>query len=349
MTKLTQISGIGKTSRELLEAAGFTNVQSLAQAGADQLVSELERANGMLQIVKRMPSRIKMEQWILAARDLTGLKEEALVKAKMPVNFEISPEVVRMLAAAPFAIPLPARFLMKQKLAVGDIPAAILLNRYCGDLDVRVEDRIPASQPSRSATAANNIRLADTSGTQMEIDTSRIKSTEILSGNAPRKNTQAQGENERVALIRAPRVETNAGRDPQSRRYIRGVLHSHPFAIRIGAVTTLVMMAVLPAGVVSAGLLLLSTQLPARFGWVPEWLLVFPLALPVFGLIYGIWGTSASCRICGQKQFLPKVCLKNSKAHHIRGLGNIIPLCLHILLFQWFRCIYCGTPIRLKK
>jgi hypothetical protein len=349
MTKLTLITGIGKTSLELLEAAGFADLESLARVQVDQLVGELEKANGILRIVKRMPSPAKIEQWIMAARRLTEVEVEAPVRTKTPVDFEILPEVVRMLEQAPFAIPLPARLLVDQKLAVGDIPAGILLNRYSGDLDVRVEDRLPAAQPSRLATAAANVRIADTSGTRVEIDTARFKPTESMAGKVPRKSAQGQMENDRVALIRAPRVETNAGRDPQSRRYIRGVLHSHPTAIRIGAVVSLLLMIVLPAGIVSAGLLLLSEELPKHFGWVPEWLLVFPLALPVFGLIYGIWGTSASCRICGQKQFLPKACLKNSKAHHIPGLGNILPLCFHILLFQWFRCTYCGTPIRLKK
>ncbi|HEX7262157.1 MAG TPA: hypothetical protein VF258_10110, partial [Luteolibacter sp.] len=104
-----------------------------------------------------------------------------------------------------------------------------------------------------------------------------------------------------------------------------------------------------PLAILSAGLLLLLSEMPAHFGWVPEWLLAFPLALPVLGIAYLIWGMHGSCRVCGQKLFVPRMCLKNSKAHQIRGLGHIVPVCLHILLFKWFRCTYCGTPIRLKK
>ncbi len=48
----------------------------------------------------------------------------------MPVNYEQNPQVVSMLASAPFAIPLPARTLVENQLGVADIPAAILLNRY---------------------------------------------------------------------------------------------------------------------------------------------------------------------------------------------------------------------------
>lgn len=350
MTNLKSISGIGNSSVELLEAAGFPDAESLAKTGGDELFKALKRANGILKIVKRLPSRSRVEQWVADARKLGGETREGEVETKMPVNYENSPDVVRMLRDAPFAIPLPARFLMDEKLAVGDIPAAILLNRYSGDLEVRIEDRVPASKHDRPTLSTNNVRLADTSASRVEIDISRIKSTDVLAGSAPRiPTTELANKDDRVALIRGPKEETNRGRDPRSRRYIRGVLHNHAMGLRVGASVTLIMMILLPLGVVSAALLLLSREVPLQFGWVPGWLLVFPVSLPVFGLIYMIWGTQGSCRICGQKQFVPKACLKNSKAHHIRGLGHIIPVCLHILLFQWFRCTYCGTPVRLKK
>ena len=352
MTNLSSIPGIGKSSLELLEAAGFADAESLAKAGVDELAAELERANTILRISKRAPARGSVEKWITSARGLTGVAANARGEATMPVHYELSAQVASMLGNAPFAIPLPARVLMDQRLAVGDIPPAILLNRYSGDLEVRVEDRVPAPKQVRPAAAANNIKIADTSATRMEIDTSRIKSTDTLAGRPVKPataTTPAPAENDRVALIRAPRVETNAGRDPQSRRYIRGVLHSHPVGLRVGAVLTLILSFWLPLAIVSAGLLLLSAEVPEHFGWVPKWLLAFPLGLPVFGLFYLFWGMHGSCRICGQKQFVPRVCLKNTKAHHITGLGYIIPVCLHILLFQWFRCTYCGTPVRLKK
>jgi hypothetical protein len=112
---------------------------------------------------------------------------------------------------------------------------------------------------------------------------------------------------------------------------------------------TLVLAVMLPIGIISAALLLLSQEVPQHFSWVPEWVLVFPLSLPVLAIAWLIWGLSGSCRICGQKLFVPRMCLKNSKAHHITGLGYIASVCLHMLLFKWFRCTYCGTPVRLKK
>lgn len=359
MTKLEKIPGIGKVALELLDAAGFPDAESLANAGADDLARELDRANKILQISKRPFSRANIEKWIRSARELTGstgstippIPAETPLEAQVAINHELSPQVASMLAVAPFAIPLPARLLVAQQLAVGDIPAAILLNRYSGDLDVRVDQRVPAPKAVvRQSIGSSNVIIADTSASRLEIDSSRIKSTDVFLGGIQRNvTTQADADNDRVALIRGPRLETNLGRDPQSRAYIRGVLHSHPVSIAIGAVITLLVMALLPLGILSAALLLLSQEIPAHFSWVPKWLLVFPVSLPVLGIAYAILGVGCSCRICGQKMFVPRMCLKNSKAHHIRGLGYIIPVSIHLLLFKWFRCTYCGTPVRLKK
>jgi hypothetical protein len=242
--------------------------------------------------------------------------------------------------------------LVEHKLGVADIPPGILLNRYSGDLEVRVEDRVPASKNQKPAVlASNNVKMADTGPTRIEIDSTRIKSIDVLSGPAPRTGATKKlaQDDDRVALIRAPRVETNRGKNPNSRRYIRGVLHSHPISLSVGAVVTILLTLALPAGIISAALLLLSDLLPQHFQWVPKWLLVFPLCLPVVGIAWLIWGMNGSCRICGQRMFVPRMCLKNSKAHHVPGLGYILPVSFHMLVFRWFRCTYCGTPVRLKK
>lgn len=349
MTHLSTIPGIGKASLELLEAAGFLNAEALAKAGASELAVELERANKILQIAKRAPGRANVERWISSARDLTG-EAETGGEMVMPVNYEQSPQVVSLLAAAPFAIPLPARQLMEKQLAVADIPAAIFLNRYSGDLEVKVDERIPQAPQGRPAVSSSFVQIADNGQERLQIDNSRLKSTETMTaGNVRTYKTKQTPDEDRVSLIRGPRERTNRGRDPKSRFYIRGVLHSHPFSMAFGAAATLALAVMVPAGIVSAVLLLLSEQAPDHFSWVPKWLLAFPLALPVFGVLYLIFGLGGTCRICGQRQFVPRACLKNSKAHHVVGLGHIVPVCIHILLFRWFRCTYCGTPVRLKK
>lgn len=350
MTNLSSIPGLGKASLELLEAAGTADAESLAKADVDELLVALDHANLTLKIVKRLPARGKILNWIASARELTGMENNAGGDVALPVNYELSPQVLTMLGNAPFAIPLPASILMENQLAVADIPPAIMLNRYSGDIEVRVEERVPAPKIARPAVPASNIRLSETNGTRVGIDSSRFKTINfpVNESNGGKIPALTNGE-DLVSLIRGPRTETNEGRNPESRRYIRGVLHSHAVSLSVGALVTLIMAFMLPASMISAGLLLASREMPEKFGWVPEWLLAFPVCLPVFGLAYLIWGVSGRCRICRQNLFVPRMCLKNPKVHHIPGLGHIIPLALHVLLFKWFRCSYCGTAVRVKK
>jgi hypothetical protein len=74
------------------------------------------------------------------------------------------------------------------------------------------------------------------------------------------------------------------------------------------------------------------------------------LFLPVPGAAYLIWAVGdGRCRICNQLLFVPRRVNKNSKAHHAPLLGYIVPTALHLLVFRWFRCTYCGTAVRVKE
>lgn len=277
-------------------------------------------------------------------------EESNEVVISLPVNYEGNEQVLEMIAAAPCAIPMPSRIMMEKKLRVGDIPAGLLLNRYSGDLDVRIGS-LDTSGPGKlelrtvasSTTTPPRERVRDFDLSKIKAFTPNSGVTEKVPGS---KDVSAE---DRVSLIRAPRTETNLGKNPDSRRYVRGVLHTHPLSLRFGAIVTLLLVVVLPAAFFSAFLLLLSREVPVHFEWVPKWLLAFPIAFPVVGIAYLISATSSRCRICNQRLFLHKSALKHVKAHRIWGLGYIIPLCLHLLLFRWFRCSSCGTPVRLIK
>ena len=346
MMQLSQIPSIDPLSLELLEAAGFVNVEALARTGAIELIQEIERANKVLRISKTLPSASDANAWILAARDLTELELEGGGNESDRADFS---QGVIDLGSAPFAIPLPARLLVDKQLTVADIPQAVFLGHTSASIEVKKIEPAPIAHYRGPSERSVNVQVAETSAPRLEIDTTRIKSTQdFLNEAAVKVPRPIQSDSERVALIRGPLEKTNRGRNPHSRRYIRGVLHNNPTFMKFGAVVTLTLFAVLPLAVVSAALLLLSDQFPRYFAWVPTWLLVFPASMPLLGIAYLIWGLGGSCRVCGQKQFVPRICLKNSKAHRLPFLGYIIPVCLHMILFKWFRCTYCGTPVRLK-
>lgn len=348
------ISSLHELYIELLEAAGILDDQALAVAGVHELISELDRANRMLRIVEEIPSPEIVADWIESAAAQIGLEVLPEREALMPVNYEGNPQVAAMLQDAPVAMPLPGRLLVENQLAVGDIPVGILLTKYAGDLEVR----ITANENEKTSSASrvrggNHIQKAEFSNapaTKLEVDTTRLRPTHELARNGVMKlpvfSTEADGAE---AILRAPLEKTNRGRSPHSRFFVRGVLHSHPGRIYSGAVVTLTLLIAIPLGITAAALLMLSQQHPADYTWVKPWFIAFPLSVFLMGALYWWLGYPCRCRICTHRLFTPQRFLKNDKAHHVPGLGYIIPLIFQLLIFHWFRCTHCGTPVRLKK
>lgn len=354
MSDLTQIPNASDSSLELLEAAGFRYLKEIAGVSEQALVAELERANEVLKITDQAPDPSAIADWVSYAREVMGAEQSLEAGLADPARvraYEVLPDAPSLLGSEPFAIPMPTRLLEKQGLLVSDIPEGFPVSRQQLDPDVQMDKRVDGEArngPFRSHVPIQSVAVQPAAKSDM--DFSKLKSFDDMGDPLLRQPGSAEEiPDERVALIRAPRVETNKGVDPSSRRYIRGVLHSHPLRIFSGAIITLLLMVLIPVALVSAILLLLSRERAETLGWVQEWWLVFPLALPLVGLFWAFLAYSGACRICGQKLFIHRSHRKNAKAHHIPFLGYVFPLCIHILLFRWFRCTHCGTPVRLKK
>ncbi|MFK7850613.1 MAG: DUF4332 domain-containing protein [Akkermansiaceae bacterium] len=351
MANLKEIPGIGDASLELLAVAGVRDAELLSQQDPDFLISEIKKAIKTLEIDGKAPSKSSLERWIEKAKELAEAEPTVLPKARGPVNYEDNEDVAELLISSPAAIPLPGKVMVEKKLKVSDVPEGVLLNRYAGKLDVRVDgsDRLKADLPERR-DSGHSERLM-TRDDPADFDGSQLKAL-IPDPNAKKRKTpksKDSSETDRVGLIRAPLEKTNRGKNPESRRYVRGVLHTHPWRLRFGALFTLILILNIPLAIAAAFLLLLSGENPETFGWVPAWVIVFPLALPVIAFIYFLLGSSCKCRICTQKLFIRSVARKHIKSHRIPGFGFIVPLCLHLLVFNWFRCLACGTPVRLRK
>ncbi|WP_035603528.1 DUF4332 domain-containing protein [Haloferula sp. BvORR071] len=399
MSELLTIEGIDSDEVELLEATGWTDLNAVARANVDVLLREVTKANDMLRIVARAPERKKVERWVASAAKLldhprggrakaaesvkptvtvveeggapalslvVDESEEVLpVPLAGPVNFEADPEVLVMLAAAPVAVPIPARMLAEQGISPSEIAIAPVLNRAEGDLDVRVavmpsadsphEAHIPdAPQGSRRVQSSSSVQLGDATAPigRRGIDPSRVRTIEEAQGDVPpprASSSRAGMEDERIALLRSPRPETNKGRNPNSRFFIRGVLHDQPLKVWFGGLFAVLLQISIPLAIIAAPLLILHDEKPEQFAWVPKWIIAFPLAVPILGLLYALVSARAKCRVCAQRIYVPKHCLKNRKAHHLPMLGFIGALALHVITFKWFNCTFCGTSIRIKK
>jgi hypothetical protein len=351
MSELLAIPGLEPSSFELLEAVGYRDFSDLVHSDEALLSAELERANRMLQIAPEAPSAQAVAVWIAYAREVTGEHPKKQVLRRRAVDHDGSPTADVAWSACPLAIPLPGDVLREGGLSPHDIPEGSLFRLPPGDMDIHSETRIPVNKSGAKDSHAGFLRVSDRlPHSKFDIDMSRLKSVADISRYQHRvPAARSSDEEDRVTLIRSPRKTTNEGVDPRSRRYIRGVLHSHPLSIYLGAALTVLLLGMIPAAVLSALLLLLSSEQPEQFFWVPPWLLWFPIALPLLAIAWAIVASSGQCRICGQKLFIRRAHRKHVKAHYLPSLGYVLPLCLHILLFRWFRCTHCGTPVRLKE
>jgi len=367
MVSFQDINGLGEGSAELLEAAGYPSLRELARAELAPLMAELKKANEVLRILKKTPSLSQLERWIEDARVLTG-EEPPEVEVDDPgpvlpkgaddreVNFEADPVVIEMLGNAPLAVPVPVSLMMESDIGVSDVISGVMLTRVHGDIEIRVDTRRsktirnPLEKRDKQDSKPIEDRTDDEPPVRRRIDVSKIRSIDDLRQSegaqtavAPRRERDALDE------LRTPSAKLNKGKNPKSRSYIRGVLHPKPFSMKLASICTILVILATPLAVLAAGLLLLSVAMPEQFAWVPPWLLAFPLALPVFGLMYLVFGLGIHCRICNQRLFFRRRCHKHMKAHHLPGLGYAFPMALHMLWFKWFRCTYCGTAVRLKK
>ncbi len=357
MKEITKQLKLSKQVVALLEAAECREISMLASQSAQEFHHKLTDINQKQKIYKKMPSLSHVSGWISKASQYLENQpvDEEIPSGPSYVNFEFDPEVLEMIAMSPMALPLPGKLLAQKKVSVQDIPVAILLTNAPGDVSLRVATKAPADNeqktiikiPSATGGHVNSISFGTV---KEEISIGRYRSMEELVPHSKRAAPVVDAPiNPRHTLMRSTLPETNEGVNPQSRRYVRGVLHANRGQVIWGALFTVASQLIIPIGIVAAFMLLLKDQKVALFQWVPNWFIALPFLVFVFGLLYFLVSVHASCRVCGQKCFVPRNCLKNKKAHYVPVLGYIFPTALHMLAFRWFRCTHCGTPIRLKE
>ena len=111
-----------------------------------------------------------------------------------------------------------------------------------------------------------------------------------------------------------------------------------------GAIVSLIWRAAMLAAVVAVPWLIFMVPRPSVYK-VEIWSVIGGLV--ALGIVQLILMNRLRCRICTCHLLQSRNTAKNRKAHLIPGLGYTASLALHLLLFQWFRCMYCGTAIKL--
>jgi hypothetical protein len=327
---ISKISGLGVPSIELLGAMGVENTSQLAQADADVLHMDLTKANNMLAICESSPSPKEVIRWIESAREITGLEG---------VQFESELESLAEIEEMLVAIPVHGKRLAEQGIKVGDI--AVMETVVPG---VREKKVFPKTQPIKYPKK----EVQPVPVTEEKI-VSRSQNDPKRPPVSKRNPIAIPEEKPDIAPLLSKKKEDvrvsvskglNEGKKLHSRSFIRGVLNPHTWRMRLASVITLVMFALMPLSLVALGMVMKTKNL---------WWFIVPGVFLVIFFFYLTVATRMKCRVCGQPVFSPKSCRKHIKAHRIRLLGYIIPTCLHMIVFHWFRCTYCGTSVRLRK
>lgn len=317
---------ISRSEVELLEAAGYIDVAAFGDFSTQEIYDELERANQMLSIVDEVPSLERIATW---RRNAGG--ESYGVGAAASSSLDES-ELLREdeEAELPFAQPLSRKFVAKHHIDIESLPQLV----EGGSLrKPKAKAVIPDGKKDLVETVPGKRKG--------EIEVQKLRSiddarNEKVSKSAlPVKN----GEVDRTKVV-SP--ETNEGVDPHSRNYVRGVLHNDPIGTSFGAYAFVLTSLLLVASLVPIGYILFHRD-------EYMWGLLSPALFIVAMMIYLGSARKTACPVCRQRQFVPKSCLKHNKAHHIRGLGHMLPTAIHLICFHWFRCIFCGTSIRVKE
>jgi len=68
----------------------------------------------------------------------------------------------------------------------------------------------------------------------------------------------------------------------------------------------------------------------------------------IIGLMHFLVTLRTRCRVCSCQLFRIRRCDKHHLAHNLPLMGYVFATALHLILFKWIRCMYCGTAIRLK-
>lgn len=346
MSALSSIPGLNSEAIELLEGAGILTAGALARLSAGEAHKRIEMSAWQKGKVQRAPSLATVQQWVREATEIPGALEEipaalpaplwdqtddipeaiVLDRATLPIKNVYVPPSQRARRAASGAPPLAAA-----PVTMANLPAAVPFRPASDSSSDAVPEpsTLPVEEALREALPGFNTFDGYQAGQ------TRVAPLNRFSINAPVEPVEP------AEARPMDRIEATAG---LSRWVQRGVQHPAPGILLLGAVISLLWRMAMLGGIIGLPWLILTSDKASDFRGIA---LIAGGVLLVLGLAQLIVLSRARCRICSCHLFYSRTCVKNRKAHHIFGLGYTGSLALHLLIFQWFRCMYCGTAIRL--
>jgi hypothetical protein len=328
MSTLTAFPGLPPEAIQQLASCGVDSMEMLAGLPAAEIHRVLELTAWQKGKLSLAPTLDMVHRWVETARlqvghvDLPPLAEEipaaVILPPPKPVprRAYISPAQRARLAAAGPPVPAAALTDLEEIQEAIIIPAAL-----------------PMAQPEpRPATALSPGPPVFGFNGFEKYQAGQTRVTPLS-----RHSLDVPGEH-----LPPERLNSN---EEMSRTVRRGVAHPNPILLVVGALISLLWRAVLLVTMV--GVIWLIFVAPKPSDYASE-IFYSTIGLAILGILQLVVLTRARCRICSCHLFYSKDCVKNRKAHSLPLMGKVASLALHLLIFQWFRCMYCGTAIKLQ-
>ena len=325
MSPLEKIPGIHSELAALLGELGVHDINDLAQADAGKLHNELE-------LLGRKRGRISLVPGIIGVRLFIKLAQEKLSEPQPELDLDEIPEA-------------------EVDRSHEDIPEAIIEEEPVKVPKAQEAPRVssvsqvaqgPQLSPRRPAAAFGGGPPIREDQSWKGLDQSRFQTLDAYAeggrGIQPLKRTQNSRE-------MAPAKLSNTKGQALPRTTRRGVVHPSPYKLILGSIVAILWRLSLLASCLALPYFsfVKGDEETRPIGETLIWI----GALVVLGFLHLWFIANSRCRVCSCHLFYSKRCFKNSKAHLVFGLGYVMSLAVHLLTFQWFRCMYCGTAIRL--
>ncbi len=335
MSRLTAIPGLPPEAIELLQSCGIESPEMLAGIPAAEVHRVLELTAWQKGKLNHAPTLDMVHHWTelarltpVAAGGVTGGEDEdipeaiVMTRTELPARKGYVPPAqrARLEAAGP---PVPAA--APAPLPENIIPSAVIPASLPGPRPSAVP-----MQPSPVRDAASAVRFNTFEDYQS--GNLRVPPLSRFSIDDPAE-MPAPG-----AMERLPNT------DDLPRTMRRGVVHPNPALLIFGALISLLWRGAMIAAVIAVPWLFLNVPRPSDYRFE---IMVAAGVLLALGVAQLLVLGRCRCRICTCHLFYSRDTVKNRKAHSIPLFGKTASLSLHLLLFQWFRCMYCGTAIKL--
>ncbi len=351
MKPIQNVENLIPEAIELFEATGYYDVQKISEKRVSDITFELMNANHVLKIVKHDLTSEMIKNWLEQIESKYGftMNDEHLDLGSF-MTFDPND-----ILSAPKALAISPEFTKDNNIQISDLPE--------GNIHFRDKELALAYLAKNKPNTISYDVLAEPEADVLEPPAEEEKTVLFEHPNA-KKNEAAALDMSRVIkmetyqtegssiepivakpdinFIRTTDKKTNEGVSHNSRFYIKGVLHKDASKFKSGCHLFLLANIMVFLSLATTSLVFVDSE---KYSWA-VW---GPLLMVVSALIYFASIKSSKCPVCNQRQFAPKTCFKHKKAHRWPIFGYMLPTAIHAILFKWFRCIFCGTSIRLKK